>query len=134
MTICESFLRKIWGHSIRCGTREEVLFTKVFSTKIIFSTNFLKFLPQKFCAIWYGMTLNVPLSVKYLLVLACRMLQEGSCVNSADIMVSIYALKCTQQFECYNYTLYIGMHYAKRFRSNSKTSSTQLTKIQYTQL
>ena len=115
------------------------LFTKVFFTKIIFSINFWKFLPQKFCAIWYGMTLNVLLSVKYLFCMSWRAvcsnkIIEGSCVNSADIMASIYALKCTQQFECYKYTLYIGMQYATRFRSNSKTSSTQFTKIQYTQL
>ena len=74
---------------------------------------------------FYSMTLNVLLSVKYLLVLACSMLKqiiEGSCVNWADIMASIYALMCSWQFECYKYTLYIGMQYATRFRSNSKIS------------
>ena len=58
---------------------------------------------------------------------------EGSCVNSSGIVASIYVLECTRQFECYKYTLYIGMQYSTRFRSNTKISST-IIKIQYTQL
>ena len=73
----------------------------------------------------YGMTLNVLLSVRYLLVLACNSsnkIIEGSCVNSADIMTSICVLECTWQFECYKYTLYIVMQYAK--------GSSQIAKLQ----
>ena len=77
----------------------------------------------------YGMTLNVPSIFLSWRAVCSNNIIEGSCVNSADIMASIYALKCTQQFECYKYTLYTGMHYATRFRSNSKISSTQLTKF-----
>ena len=80
----------------------------------------------------YGMTLNVPLSIFLSWRAECsNRIIESSCVNS--LMASIYALKCTQQFECYKCTLHIVMHYATRFRSNSKISST-IIKVQYTQL
>ena len=46
MSICESFLHKIWGCCFFwCGKSEQA--TKVFSTKIIFFTNSHKFSPSK---------------------------------------------------------------------------------------
>ena len=69
MAICESFLRKFWEHGTFSGTDEQS--AKVFSTKMIFSTNSRSFLPQNFSAIWYLMEqyskfiVYVPLRVDY---------------------------------------------------------------------
>ena len=120
------FFAKFWGVASIGGTSEQ--FTKVFTMKIVFSTNSWKFSSLKVLRymVWlwmYSWVLSICLSWRAV----CS--NEGSCVNSANIMASTYVLKCTQQFECYKYTLYIGMQYATRFKSNSKTSSTQLTKI-----
>ena len=116
MAIQECFLREIWEHSVRWWHKQTIhkrFFCRI--VKVFFLESF----------VLYGTTLNVLLSVKYLLVLACsssNRIIEGSCVSLSGIMASIYALVCTQQFECYKYTLYIGLVYATRFESNNKTS------------
>ena len=130
------FFMKFGGVASIGGTSEQ--FTKVFSTKIVFSTNSWKFYSSKVLhyMVWlwmYCWVLSICLSWH---VVCSNKIIEGSCVNLSGIMASIYVLECTRQFEFYKYTLYIGMQYATWFRSNSKNikSSTQLTKVQYTQL
>ena len=133
VAIRESFLCEIWGHSVRWWPKR--IIHERFLAKIIFSANSWKFSSLKVLhyTVWlwmYCWVLGIFLSWR---AVCSNKIIKGSCVNSADIMTSICVPECTRQFEYYKYTLYIGMQYATRFKSNSKYQA-QLTKIQYTQL
>ena len=63
VAVCESFLRKIWGHGVLwCGTNEQS--AKIFSAKIIFFTNSQKFSPLKvshYTVFYYEVHIFAPL-------------------------------------------------------------------------
>ena len=114
VTIRKSFLHKIWGCSVHWQHR-----WTVFSMKIVFSANLWRIFSLKSFAL-YGWLWMYCLMC---LVTVCLGMQYAPTIEGwSGIMASIYALECARQFKCYKYTLYIGLQYATRFRSNSKTS------------